>query len=224
MLGALALLTLLVWLGLVFAWHGFWRADVGLPAGGRAPEPWPSVTVLVPARNEHETIGSALASLLAQDYPGPLRVVVANDASEDATAAVARRQGDGNQRLHVVDARPKPPGWAGKLWALDEAMAAGGEPEWYWLTDADIVHEPAALRRVADRCLAGIRALLAEAEPLPGGLRSRRLGMESAVIVRIARRLTDELARRDPLAERVELSRPQLILCGLGGMLARLGR
>lgn len=79
-----------------------------------------------------------------------------------------------------------------------------------------------ALRRVADRCLGGVRTLLVEAEALPGGLKSRRLGMESAVIVRIARRLVDELARRDPLAERVKLSRPQLVLCAVGGVFARL--
>jgi squalene synthase HpnC len=79
-----------------------------------------------------------------------------------------------------------------------------------------------ALRCVADRCLSGTRDLIARAEALPGALKSRRLGMESAVIVRIARRLAGELERRDPLAERVKLSRPQLIACALGGIASRL--
>jgi len=79
-----------------------------------------------------------------------------------------------------------------------------------------------ALRRVVDRCLAGTRALNDEAARLGPGLKSRRLGMESAVIHSIAVRLTDELSRRDPLAERVKLTRWQLLGCGIGGILARL--
>ena len=81
-----------------------------------------------------------------------------------------------------------------------------------------------ALRRVADRCLEATRALNREAAALAGGLKSRRLGMESAVIHRIALKLTDELSHRDPLAERVKLNRWQLLACGLGGVVQRLGR
>jgi hydroxysqualene synthase len=80
-----------------------------------------------------------------------------------------------------------------------------------------------ALRRVAERCLIATRALNAEAAGLASGLKSRRLGMESGIIHNIAVRLTDELSRRDPLAERVKLNRWQLIACGLGGVIARLG-
>ncbi len=80
-----------------------------------------------------------------------------------------------------------------------------------------------ALRRVADRCLEATRALNREAAALAGGLKSRRLGMESAVIHRIALKLTDQLSQRDPLAERVKLNRWQLLTCGLGGVLQRLG-
>ncbi len=80
-----------------------------------------------------------------------------------------------------------------------------------------------ALRRVANRCLAGTRALNDEASRLGPSLKSTRLGMESAVIHKIATRLTDELSRRDPLAERVKLTRWQLLGCGIGGILALLG-
>jgi len=79
-----------------------------------------------------------------------------------------------------------------------------------------------ALRRVVDRCLSATRALNGEAARLGPGLKSARLGMESTVIHKIALSLTDELSRRDPLAERVKLNRWQLIGCGLGGILARL--
>jgi hydroxysqualene synthase len=73
------------------------------------------------------------------------------------------------------------------------------------------------LRRVLDRCLAHTRELLAQADLLPGALASRRLAMESAIIVKIAHRLVSELGRRDPLAERVELNRGQFLGCGVRG-------
>ena len=80
------------------------------------------------------------------------------------------------------------------------------------------------LRRVLDRCLAHTRELLAQADRLPAALKSRRLAMESATIVAIAHRLVGELARRDSLAERVELTKMQFLSCGLrgaGGLLRR---
>ena len=98
-----------------------------------------------------------------------------------------------------------------------------------WLAEAGITAEalaaPAAgpgLRRVLDQCLAGCDELLAEARRLPGRLRSWHLAMESAVIVRLAERLVGELRRRDPLAERVVLSRPQAAACALGVVAAVL--
>lgn len=75
-----------------------------------------------------------------------------------------------------------------------------------------------ALRQVLDRCLAGVDDLLIAARPLITGLRSRHLALESAVILVIAERLTAELKRRDPLAERVELTKPQFLRCALRGV------
>jgi hydroxysqualene synthase len=80
------------------------------------------------------------------------------------------------------------------------------------------------LRRVIDRCLAHTGELLRHADLLPAALKSRRLAMESAVIVAIAHRLVAELARRDPLAERVELTRVQFVWCGLRGAASGLLR
>ncbi len=77
---------------------------------------------------------------------------------------------------------------------------------------------PAPLAAVIRRCAAGAADLNRAAEALPPGLRSWRLGAESAVILRIAWRLTAELARRDPLAERVELSRSGFLRAGLAGL------
>jgi hydroxysqualene synthase len=75
-----------------------------------------------------------------------------------------------------------------------------------------------ALRRVLDDVLAGVDGLLLDSRDLPSALRSRRLGAEAAVILAIARRLTAELRRRDPLAQRVELGRAALARCALSGL------
>ncbi len=80
-----------------------------------------------------------------------------------------------------------------------------------------------ALRRVLDWVVDGIDALLITADELPRALRSRRLAAESAVILAIARRLARELRCRDPLAERVALSRFRFLLCGLIGIGQAIG-
>ncbi|MEM5709649.1 hypothetical protein, partial [Elizabethkingia meningoseptica] len=74
------------------------------------------------------------------------------------------------------------------------------------------------LRRVVDRCLDGVEGLLVEARRLPAGLASRRLAMESAVIVDIAVTLSGKLRREDPLAARVALGKPAFVWCGVRGI------
>jgi hydroxysqualene synthase len=98
-----------------------------------------------------------------------------------------------------------------------------------WLAEEDETVEALAgpraspgLRRVLDRCLAHTRELMRQADLLPGALASRRLAMESAIIVTIAHRLIGELECRDPLAERVELGRAQFLACGIRGAVGGL--
>jgi squalene synthase HpnC len=76
---------------------------------------------------------------------------------------------------------------------------------------------PPPLRRVIDRCIAASRDLMVEARRLPRVLKSRHLAMESAVIVDVADRLLNSLSRQDPVAERVELSKPQFAVSALKG-------
>ncbi len=78
-------------------------------------------------------------------------------------------------------------------------------------------HAAPALRRVLDRCLAGIEALLMQAQPLPAMVASTRLAMESSAILAIARSLTRKLQRRDPIAQHVTLSRWQYLSCIASG-------
>jgi hopene-associated glycosyltransferase HpnB len=134
-----AITGLLAWLYLALLHGRFWQAG---PMLARAtPRATPAVAVVVPARDEALVAGDALRSLLAQDYPD-VRVVLVDDCSADGTGALARGIGDG--RLTVLDGAPRPPGWAGKLWAVAQGVAATDAP-WLLLTDADIVHEPAHL-------------------------------------------------------------------------------
>lgn len=64
-------------------------------------EEWPSVSVVIPVRNEAGSIGAALASIRSQSYPGRLEVVVADGASTDGTAEVVHGLGD--PAIRVVD-------------------------------------------------------------------------------------------------------------------------
>lgn len=80
--------------------------------------------------------------------------------------------------------------------------------------------ESAALRHVFQQCLAGTVKLLSQADRLAGALKHKSLAMESAVIVKIAWRLVDELGKRDPLAERIKLTKPQFLWCGIQGVVS----
>jgi squalene synthase HpnC len=87
------------------------------------------------------------------------------------------------------------------------------------IEDLDDASASPGLRKVFDQCLDGVDGLLETARALPGRLRSRRLAMESAAIVRIAEDLSAALRRRDPIAERVELSKPRFLWCLLRGVI-----
>lgn len=157
MSAALGLLALLVWLGLVAT--GFWTCgehDARAPCA--APDVWPQVVAVVPARDEAEVIARALSSLAAQDYPGGFRIVVVDDASSDGTGDVARGLGD--DRITVLTGSALPAGWTGKLWALHQGIAAAGQPGFLWLTDADIAHAPDTLRRLVGIAHGGRRKLV----------------------------------------------------------------
>ncbi len=146
-----ALLSALIWGGLLLFRRGFWYADQRLGEAG-ALEVWPAVAAVVPARNEAETIADTVASLLGQDYPGGLSVIVVDDNSDDGTAVAAQTAAAGDARLHVVGGRALEAGWTGKLWAQSQGIrwAAEMAPDavFLLLTDADIVHDRGNLRRL----------------------------------------------------------------------------
>jgi hopene-associated glycosyltransferase HpnB len=142
--------SLAVWLYLLLARGGFWRMRPDLPAGPlRLPAP--SVTAIVPARNEADVVGRSVGSLAAQRYAGEWDMILVDDASQDGTAALAR---EAAPQLRVVTARHLPPGWTGKMWAVSEGVrAASGD--YLLLTDADIVHPPEHLAQLVARAQEG---------------------------------------------------------------------
>jgi hopene-associated glycosyltransferase HpnB len=153
-------LTLAIWLYLVFANGGFWRADQRLPAPPPLIPDAPEVVAVVPARDEADVVGRAVASLLAQTYQPPLRVVLVDDGSTDGTADAARTAAMGvgaADRLTVLTGAPRPPGWTGKLWAVSQGVAHAESldpaPAWLLLTDADIGHEPAHVQALVGKAL-----------------------------------------------------------------------
>jgi hopene-associated glycosyltransferase HpnB len=155
------------------------------PTLQRDPAAWPGVVAVVPARNEAAVLPATLPTLLAQEYPGAFEVVLVDDESSDQTAETAAalaleaaradqagrpgregRTGSGDTRLRIVSGRRPPPGWAGKVWAMDQGLRAAGDASYVLFTDADIGYQPgtvAALVRAAegdDRALVSQMALL----------------------------------------------------------------
>lgn len=150
---ALAALGILAWGGITFACV---RAAVKVQnlEDDTSPDParWPSVSLLVPGRDEADGLEAALRSKLAIDYPS-LEVVFIDDRSRDETGAIAERLAKEDARLKVVHVTELPPGWLGKVHALNEgAKVATGE--WILPSDADIHYHADTLRKAMRRCLA----------------------------------------------------------------------
>jgi hopene-associated glycosyltransferase HpnB len=146
----LGLLSLCIWVYLIFAHGRYWLSRPELAAA--VPTAAPAVDIIVPARDEAETIGPVVASLLAQQYAGRLRVIVVDDGSSDGTADLARAvaREETAATLQVVPGRSKPPGWSGKLWAVSQGVDVSDAPLMF-LTDADIRHDPRHLATLVAR-------------------------------------------------------------------------
>jgi hopene-associated glycosyltransferase HpnB len=143
-------ISLGIWVYLLLARGQFWRMRVAeqVPLRDGAA---PSVTAVVPARNEAAVVGRAMKSLAAQAYGGEFRILLVDDSSEDGTAAVARESAPG---VEVLTAGPLPPGWRGKMWAVSHGVTAA-RSEYLLLTDADIVHPPDSVAGLVGRAREG---------------------------------------------------------------------
>lgn len=134
---ALPVPGLLMWLSVCLLPWRPWSTHPRLEVSRDDLDALDDVTALIPARNEAELVGSTLRAVLNQG--SGLRAVLIDDSSDDGTAAVARSLGDA--RLRVIPAPPAPPGWSGKLWALEQGLALVDTPLTL-LLDADITLSP----------------------------------------------------------------------------------
>jgi hopene-associated glycosyltransferase HpnB len=150
----LSIVAVGIWTYLL-AFRGFFWREAPRPAPELAPDSWPAIVVVTPARNEADVVGQSMAALLAQDYPGTLQIVLVDDDSTDGTAEAAERaavKSQSQHRLTVVKNTGLEPGWTGKLWAVNrglaEAAALAPDAKYVLLTDADILHERTSLRQL----------------------------------------------------------------------------
>jgi hopene-associated glycosyltransferase HpnB len=160
----LAAICAIVWIYLL-CWRGrYWMNPVTDSAAPPQPVVWPSVAVVVPARDEVAVIGESVGSLVRQDYPGPLGIVVVDDDSSDGTAGVAREAAAQrpDRNMMVISSGGPAPGWTGKLWAMNQGIAAAERafrPDYLLLTDADIAHAPDTVGWLVRQASAGGYAL-----------------------------------------------------------------
>jgi hopene-associated glycosyltransferase HpnB len=163
----LSLLSLTIWIFLLTAWGQFWRCNQRLPPQTpnpklnfpnselQTPNPeLPKVAIIIPARNEADVIATTVRSLLQQNYPGQISLIVVDDQSDDGTATQAQQaaqavlgQETENRSLILLSGQPLPAGWTGKLWALEQGTRHAQHhlrptPTYLLLTDADIEHDP----------------------------------------------------------------------------------
>ncbi|KYC41415.1 glycosyl transferase family 2 [Scytonema hofmannii PCC 7110] len=149
----LSVLSLTIWIVLVSFWGQFWRCNQQFTRQETDLPMFPSVCVVVPARNEADVLPISLRSLLTQDYPGSLSFVLVDDGSTDGTASVAfniAQELNKSDQLKVLSAEPLPSGWTGKLWALHQGIqytqTLKEPPDYFLLSDADIEHDALNVR------------------------------------------------------------------------------
>jgi hopene-associated glycosyltransferase HpnB len=158
--------SLLIWLYLLLGRGSFWRSaerDESLvPLPTMRPASWPTLAVVIPARNEAEFVATTIDSLLKQTYAHRFGIVVVDDQSTDGTSKIAEAAAQtavANDRLTIVRGTDPPTGWAGKLWAMQQGLkcieASAAPAEFILFTDADIAYAtPDVIERLVQGTLA----------------------------------------------------------------------
>lgn len=151
----LGLIAALCWVGLLLLpWRPWSTRERLEPKALEVAEPLArelaaQLTILIPARDEAEGIQRTIRALRQQ--ASELEILVIDDESSDATAALAQQAG-----ARVIRGQPPPPGWTGKLWALEQGRQHA-QREWILQIDADIEVGPGMLQ-----------ALMRQQQQLPG--------------------------------------------------------
>jgi hopene-associated glycosyltransferase HpnB len=145
-------IALVAWIYLLLGRGAFWRiphdiCEAVAPIAPRPERTSASVTIaaIIPARDEAGTVAQSLASL-AEYKENDLQVFLVDDGSKDGTAEVARATAlrtHASDRITILTGRGLPPGWSGKLWAVHQGIenARKLNPQFFLLTDADVIHD-----------------------------------------------------------------------------------
>jgi len=112
----------------------------------QSPRVQPAVSILIPARDEAESIGTTVTTLLQQCYPA-LEVIVLDDHSSDGTGHIANAATAGNPHFRLLTGAPLPEGWSGKNWACHQ-LAEAAQFDLLLFTDADVQWQPTALNAI----------------------------------------------------------------------------
>lgn len=147
------ILCVLIWFYLLLARGGFWRVGLHLAQPVNQQTTY-RIAVVVPARNEADVIEQSIRSILEQRGGNSMHVFLVDDGSSDGTAEAAQRaaaQANRSSALTVIQGSPLPSGWTGKLWAVQQGIdeTRNFNPDFFLLTDADILHGPDNIGRLA---------------------------------------------------------------------------
>lgn len=132
------ILNLLIWLAVILLpWKPWDTREVLDAASYLIDQDLSDVTVLIPARNEEQTIGKVLSAVMSQGRD--INIVLVDDCSNDRTVDIARETcGDS---LRIIRGQQFPRGWSGKVWALDQGLKHV-TTDYTLLLDADILLQP----------------------------------------------------------------------------------
>lgn len=131
--------------------YAAWRVRRDIPLVRDMPrdphrQDWPTVSVIMTARDEERAIEEALRSRLSDEYPA-LELIVVDDRSTDRTGEIVDALAAEHARLKAVHVDELPEGWVGKVYAMSRGLdAAAGE--WILFSDADVAVESDLLTRV----------------------------------------------------------------------------
>ncbi len=176
----------------------------------REPRPGlPSLSIVVPARDEERNIARCVDSLLATRHPD-FEVIVVDDRSTDATRAILDGIAQRDPRLKIVAGSPLPDGWVGKPWALTQG-ASIARGAWLIFSDADTTHAPLAAPSVLQCALEngyGVVSLLTDQQTI--GLAERLLLPTILFVIMLGVGPTDDV--NDPRKPDVAIFNGQYIL------------
>ncbi|XLQ12223.1 MAG: glycosyltransferase [cyanobacterium endosymbiont of Epithemia adnata isolate EadnSB Bon19] len=154
----ITIISLIIWLYLLLFRGKFWLSNQKIDPEKISLTTYPSVCVVIPARNEADVLPVSLRSLLNQDYLGDFKIILVDDQSDDGTTEIAYELAtifDKTDRLTVISGELLSSGWSGKLWAMEQGIKYIKEqnlhPDYILFTDADIEHHKTNLRELVGK-------------------------------------------------------------------------